>query len=630
MFSGKSSRKSFAKRLSWQVILIVSVILIASLALVAVLSTRLIEDEATRSAQYMLHGTISDIEQPLTELEVQTKTVGAHVQMQVADSAALDMICRNTVLLSKVINGLSITIPAFQGNDEMVFYSYRDTSGTIHSVKVKNRGIMQLEWMQSLVAQRKPSWTPPYLAIYRVEEPVPPRVTTFGLPLFDKDSNIIAIVAADLTVDWIEEKVASIRPYENSLTAISCSEDVVIGIDDSIYLAQIRKAFAEDKELRELGDDMRQGRDSIRRRIGKGRNLSFVAYGPLHNGWMLSITCLYRDVMKQAVKMYFILILVGIFGLLLIRTACRRVIKVMTRPITELSDAALCMAKGEFNSVMPEINSQDEMKNLRDSFVYMQNSIVEYIEELKTTTRDNERMESELNVARNIQMGMLRSDFPKRLHALLVPAREVGGDLYDFVLKDNTLFFSIGDVSGKGVPASLMMAITRAALRFVAGLNLPMNETLCRINESVTDSNSNNMFVTLFVGRIDMLSGRMEFCNAGHNPIIIIPPDQEPFFLKAKANLAVGLFSDFNYEDESIELKPGTRIVAYTDGVNEAERADNCQFDNQRLLEWAANPKTRSLATSDKEVVDSLYNAVLDFTQGNTQNDDITIMSITV
>ena len=630
MFGRNSSRKSFAKRLSWQVILIVSVILIASLALVAVLCTRLIEDEATRSAQYMLHGTISDIEQPLTELEVQTKTVAAHVQMQLNDSAALDMICRNTVLLSKVINGLSITIPAFHGNEEMVFYSYRDTSGTIHSVRVKNRGIMQLEWMQSIAAQRQPSWTPPYYAVFRVEEPVAPRVTTFGLPLFDKDSNIIAIVASDITVDWIEEKVASIRPYENSLTAISCSEDVVIGIDDSIYLAQIRKAFAEDKELRELGDDMRQGRDSIRRRIGKGRNLSFVAYGPLHNGWMLSITCLYRDVMKQAFKMYIILILVGIFGLLLIRMACRRVINVMTRPITELSDAALCMAKGEFNSVMPEINSEDEMKNLRDSFVYMQNSIVEYIEELKTTTRDNERMESELNVARNIQMGMLRSDFPKRLHALLVPAREVGGDLYDFVLKDNTLFFAIGDVSGKGVPASLMMAITRAALRFVASLNLPMNETLCRINESVTDSNSNDMFVTLFVGRIDMLSGRMEFCNAGHNPIVIIPPDREPYFLKAKANLAVGLFMDFNYEDESIDLKPGTRIVAYTDGVNEAERADSCQFDNQRLLAWAAQPKTRSLATSDKEVVESLYNTVLEFTQGNTQNDDITIMSITV
>lgn len=630
MFGRKSSRKSFAKRLSWQIIVIVSVILVASLVIVAFLCTRLIEDEATRSVQYMLHGTISDIEQPLTEVEVQTQTVGAHVKMQITDSVALDMICHNTVSLSKVINGLSITIPAFNGKDEMVFYSYRDSCGTIHSVRVKNRGIMQLEWIQSIVAGRKPVWSPPYYAVQRVDDPSPARVTTFGLPIYDSDSNLMAIVSADLTVDWIEEKIAAISPYDNSLTAISCSEDVVLGIDDSVYLAYIKKAFAEDKELRELGDEMRQGRDSIRRRIGKGRNLSFVAYGPLHNGWMLSITCRYRDVMKQADRMYLILIAVGIFGLLLIYFACRRIIDVLTRPITELSDAALSMAKGKFNSVVPEINSQDEMKNLRDSFVYMQNSIVEYIDELKTTTRDNERMESELNVARNIQMGMLRGDFPKRLHALLVPAREVGGDLYDFFLKDNTLFFSIGDVSGKGVPASLMMAITRAALRFVAGLNIPMRETLCRINESVTDSNSNDMFVTLFVGRIDMLSGRMEFCNAGHNPIVIIPPDREPFFLKAKANLAVGLFSDFNYEDESIDLKPGTRIVVYTDGVTEAERADKSQFDNQRLLDWAANPEIRSLATSDKDVVESLYNAVLEFTQGNTQNDDITIMSITV
>ena len=395
-------------------------------------------------------------------------------------------------------------------------------------------------------------------------------------------------------------------------------------------LANIKRAFAENKDFQELGEDMRQGNDSIRRRIGKGRNMSFVVYGPLSNGWMLSISCLYRDVMKRTNTMSIFLFILGFIGLSLVFYFCRRTIKKMTRPITELSNAAINMAKGNFYASLPEIKSQDEMKSLHDSFVYMQNSIVDYIHELKTTISANERMESELNVARNIQMGMLRSDFPDKLHAMLIPAKEVGGDLYDFTLKDNKLAFAIGDVSGKGVPASLMMAITSAAIRFVSGRNMALDKTLSRINDGVTESNSNNMFVTLFVGRIDLATGHMEFCNAGHNPIIIIPPDAEPFFLKAKPNLAVGLFTDFNYIAESIDLKPGTRIVAYTDGVTEAERADQSQFGEDRLLAWAADPKTRSLATPDKDVVDDLYATIHSFTLDNPQNDDITILSLSL
>ena len=252
-------------------------------------------------------------------------------------------------------------------------------------------------------------------------------------------------------------------------------------------------------------------------------------------------------------------------------------------------------------------------------------------------------MESELGVARNIQMGMLRTDFPDNVSALLVPAKEVGGDLYDFVQKGKYLYFTIGDVSGKGVPASLMMAITRAGLRFVSGIDQTMDKLLERINVSVTDTNSNDMFVTLFMARVNLETRRMEYCNAGHNPIIVVPPDGAPYFLKAKPNLAIGLFEDFVYEAESLDLAAGTRLVLYTDGVNEAERLerepaertnpsgdDKSLFGNDRLLAWAGSALVRDTATSDKDVVDSLYNEVLQYTEGNPQNDDITIMSISI
>ena len=333
------------------------------------------------------------------------------------------------------------------------------------------------------------------------------------------------------------------------------------------------------------------------------------------------------ELLIHSIPMQIVLMVSGLLSFVVFYFICRAVINRMTRPITELSDSALNMAKGDFKAQLPEIHSEDEMQTLHDSFVFLQNSIAEYIDELKATTTANERMESELNVARNIQMGMLRTDFPEMLHALLTPAREVGGDLYDFVLKDDRLFFAIGDVSGKGVPASLMMAITRSALRFVSGAG-HLDDKLTRINNGISENNKYGLFVTLFVGNLDLKTGHLDYCNAGHNPILILPPDGEPYLLKAKPNIAIGLMEGFKFEVESLDLKPGTRIVAYTDGVTEAERADLAQYGNERLLQWAQQLNQTDTAQQEKAIVESLYDSVKTFVEGNPQNDDITIVSL--
>ena len=297
-------------------------------------------------------------------------------------------------------------------------------------------------------------------------------------------------------------------------------------------------------------------------------------------------THLSEEVLKHASQMYLNLIVVGVVGLVVIFFVCRRVIRTKTRPVTE---------------------------------------------ELETTSMANERMESELNVARAIQMGMLNTHFQEQIYAILSPAKEVGGDFYDFSPKDGKIYFAIGDVSGKGVPASLMMALTSVIMRFVASLGLPINTMLERINNSVCEANSSGMFVTLFVARIDIKTGQMEYCNAGHNPIIIIPPEGEPYFLKAKSNVAIGLIGNFHYEGENLNLKPGTRIIAYTDGVTEAEavKGNTIQwYGNDRLLEWARHIAPKGESIQEKEVVESLFQSVKDFANGNPQNDDIAIMSV--
>ena len=322
------------------------------------------------------------------------------------------------------------------------------------------------------------------------------------------------------------------------------------------------------------------------------------------------------------------LILLAIVGLTVLFFLCRRMIRRMARPITELSVSAMNMANGNFKAKLPQIDSKDEMRRLHDSFLYLENSITDYISQLKATKNDNERMESELNVARTIQMGMLSTDFPPQLHALVKPAKEVGGDLYDFIRKGDVLHFAVGDVSGKGVPASLVMSITRAMLHFVATLDLPLHESVSRINNSVADSNSNDMFVTLFMARIDLKTGHMDYCNAGHNPLVVVPPKGDPYFLPVKSNLAAGLFEDFPYEAESIDLEPGTRLVAYTDGVTEAENDALELYGEERLMEVVK--QQLDAGSDEKAVVEQVYRSVNTFAAGHPQNDDITIMSIKI
>lgn len=619
--------QSFARRLSRRVIIVVAIIFVAQLVVVGLSSNRIIAEEAAASTRHMLHGTISEIELPLGEIEIATGTAAALIS-SMPDVGYAELVMNRTVEIDTLICGGSVVYPTAQGPKALM--CYQDSTGEVHSFPLTG-GWADGSWVYRCLAavdqHRAPFWVEPYQAAGKRDQ----RVTAYCHPIYhvtNGDSTLYAVVLTELPVDWIEHKCESLRPYPNSLTTIVCGNSI-IGLHDSVIIAQIQTAFAENKELQELQEDMRKGVDSMRR-IGSGTKLGYVVYGPLHNGWVASVVCQYKEVLRRSSLMHTNLLIIGLLVILILYFICRLVIHRLTTPITQLSDAALRMAKGDLNTQLPEIKSGDEMMHLHDSFVYMQNSITEYIDELKTTTAANERMESELNVARNIQMGMLRTDFPDNVAAILVPAKEVGGDLYDFVQKGKYLYFTIGDVSGKGVPASLMMAITRAGLRFVAGMEQTMDKLLERVNVSVTDTNSNDMFVTLFMGRVNLETRRMEYCNAGHNPIIVVPPDGEPYFLKVKPNLAIGLFEDFVYEAESLDLAAGTRLVLYTDGVNEAERVDKSLFGNDRLLKWAESDLVRSTATTDKDVVDNLYKTVQQFTEGNLQNDDITIMSILI
>lgn len=241
-----------------------------------------------------------------------------------------------------------------------------------------------------------------------------------------------------------------------------------------------------------------------------------------------------------------------------------------------------------------------------------------------------EKIESELRIARDIQMSMVPSTFPDYegldLYASMMPAREVGGDLYGYVLLDDMLYFAIGDVSGKGVPASLFMAQATRLFRTFATQGKQPADICTRINRALSEDNEQGMFITMFIGLVDLKSGHLWFCNAGHNPPVIGGGEHHGDFLDMKANAPIGLWYELNYEGEEIESIKGRPLFIYTDGLNEAENPAQQQFGDDRLLDIFRHTHFESA----RQVVDTLAVEVKNHRDGAEPNDDLTMMCLRV
>ena len=244
---------------------------------------------------------------------------------------------------------------------------------------------------------------------------------------------------------------------------------------------------------------------------------------------------------------------------------------------------------------------------------------------------EQERIESELQIARDIQMSMVPSTFPNRegldMYASMSPAREVGGDLYGYVLNEDKLYFCLGDVSGKGVPASLFMAQVTRLFQTLAKQGMQPAEMCTRINDALSgEDNESLMFVTFFLGLIDLKTGHLSFCNAGHNPPVIGGTPSNGDFLKMEPNAPFGLWPGLQYVGEEIENIKGRALLIYTDGLNEAENHQLQRFGDDRLLSILRC----TYFESSKQVVETLATAVEKHRNGAEPNDDLTIMCIRV
>ena len=250
-------------------------------------------------------------------------------------------------------------------------------------------------------------------------------------------------------------------------------------------------------------------------------------------------------------------------------------------------------------------------------------------DQLEEATAHRERIESELRIARDIQMSMVPNIFPNRegldIYAKIEPAKEVGGDLYGYLLMGDELYFCLGDVSGKGVPASLFMAQATRLFRTLATQHMMPAEIATRMNAALSEDNEQGMFVTLFIGCIDLKEGSMNFCNAGHNPPYI-GDKLGGEFLEMLPNAPIGLWPGLEYDGECIDDINGKMLVVYSDGLNEAENREQEQFGDDHILELLQTMPDASA----QQTIEALYGAVQEHRDGAEPNDDLTIMSIRI
>lgn len=486
-------------------------------------------------------------------------------------------------------------------------------------------------WFTQTIAQRKGIWSEPYFDKGGANK----MMITYSYPIMDDENQVFAVITADVSLEDLAFNMFSIRPYADSYSFIISHKGTYISHPNKKVILR-QNIFSRGKELdnAELiayAKKMIAGEKGSFRSHIEGVDV-LACYAPLpRTGWSICSICPYRTVMAQLGSTFGVLALILLLGFGLLILCIRMLVKFTVKPIKELTEATKQIASGNLNTKLPEIHTHDDLGVLHDSFENMQKSLLAQMNELQNTTRQRERMESELNIAHAIQMNIVPkkfSPFPEteslELYALLKPAKEVGGDLYDFFIKDDHLFFCIGDVSGKGIPASLVMAITSTMFRMIAHSFNEPNVIVGKLNDTISNNNETNMFVTMFVGVLDLKSGSLSFCSAGHNPPLVISKQGTAEYLKVKPNLPVGVMQGMKYTNQQIVLQHNQALLLYTDGLTEAENSDKELFGEQRVLkssmEYASSPV--------KEIVEKIQKSLTHFVDGAEQSDDLTMLCI--
>lgn len=545
-------------------------------------SSRGMKKEATLRAQSQLEATEVKIMDVVNQAEaaVRNSVWIAQWCLNVPDS--LVRVTQRIVADNPVVKGSTVAlVPGYNRKYPLYApYTTLTPEGEMKSLSLATEeyDYPSQEWFTKPIEKDCGYWSEPYFD----EGGGNILMVTYSLPVKDVTGRTAAVLTADISLDWLTELVGNIHVYPSAFSmVVSRTGQLLVCPAETLVMRgtvnELAGRMEDSTSIRALNQAMLSGQSGSMAIRSQGM-VQHVFFAPVsRTGWSLSIVIPDQEIFGSLKEIGRYVLLLQILGILLMIFILYYVFRNQLK-----------------------YNQLNERK---------------------------EKMQSELHIAHNIQMSMIPKIFPAfperkdlDMAAMLVPAKEVGGDLYDFFIRKERLYFCVGDVSGKGVPASLVMAVTRSLFRTLAGREQSPREIVSQMNESMSDMNESNMFVTLFCGVLDMQTGRLDYCNAGHNAPLILT--DRITTLPVTPNLPLGILQDFAYEEQSTSLNYDDALFLYTDGVSEAENIRHELFGEARI---AAVLHERRSAQDHLEAVKK---AVTSFVGEAPQSDDITVLFI--
>jgi len=463
-------------------------------------------------------------------------------------------------------------------------------------------------------------------------------MVTYSVPLFHSDK-FTAVVTADITLDWLQKFIRSIKVGNLGYVFIMSRDGVVIAHNDP---GMIMKSFERKHENEIVNNYLTSIIDYKDDKTGHNHAIEFDPYiqGPAilqfwqHDitGWVIGVVFSELEMTAGIRKINRDIWLIGFTGILILIVVIFLLSHRIIGPLRELASATLPLGRGELDVHLPQVDTRDEIGVLAHSISVMRDNLKSYINELTEIVAVREKIENELEIAHDIQMNMVPRDFPLfddnmgvDLHAHLIPARGVGGDLYDaFSLDDQSIFFTVGDVSGKGVPAALMMARTVTLIHSLASQNTEPHMILEQVNNELARNNERCMFVTLICGILNCCNGKMKYANAGHNFPILVNGDGHSNLVECAVSMPLALMEDSIYETLEINLSPDDKFILYSDGITEAFNSGREQFGEERLLQSISQGSTRTA----EYLVEEIICDVKDYAAEAEQSDDIVVLVV--
>ncbi len=541
-----------------------------------------LRDEATTRAKSQLKATRNQIMDIVnqTESAVRNSVWIASWCLDYPDS--LDRVAKRLVRDNPVVIGSTVAVVPDYYKRRPLFapYAFRADSGEfiLKSLATEEYDYPSQEWFTEPIKRGEGYWSEPYVDVGGGDV----LMTTYSMPVMDKDGKIAAVVTADISLDWLTDLVGKVELYPHAFSVVVSRKGqiMVSPVREFVMTKTVTEAISTMEDtvtLKAIGLAMMKGEEGEATVVEKGVS-NRVFFAPIERtGWSMTVVIPENEVYAKLRKMKVWVRLMQLLGMALL--------------------LLILLLAARNQRKLAKINQQKD------------------------------KMEGELKIARGIQMAMIPKifpPFPERkdidMSATIVPAKEVGGDLYDFYIRDEKLFFCVGDVSGKGVPASLVMAVTRSLFRTVSAHEKSPQKIVTTMNESMSETNENNMFVTFFCGVLDMKTGHLRYCNAGHNAPMLLTDKIAP--LPVEANLPLGIMEDMQFKEQELDLKYDDAIFLYTDGLTEAENAVHELFGEQRMVESLRGRK------DSEGHLENMKEAVNNFVAGAPQSDDLTMLFI--